>query len=111
MLPSRLSRASALVLVALMLVTYIPFRVFADEGMFLPDAIASLPLDKLARRGLKLKPTDFYNPNGVSIMEAVVIFDCGTGDFGCSVIILLMNQSIFLELVVSVLMQSDAYLM
>src|SRR5437763_7374899 len=81
MMPSRLSRASALLLVALMLLTFIPFRAVADEGMFLPDAIASLPLDKLARRGLKLKPTDLYNPNGVSIKDAVVIVDGGTGEF------------------------------
>src|SRR5438477_1814305 len=101
MLPSRLSRASALVLVALMLVTYIPFRVFADEGMFLPDAIASLPLDKLARRGLKLKPTDLYNPNGVSIKDAVVIVDGGTGEFLSPEGLLLTNHHVAFDALVA----------
>jgi hypothetical protein len=109
MLPSRLSRASALVLVALMLVTYIPFRVFADEGMFLPDAIASLPLDKLARRGLKLKPTDLYNPNGVSIKDAVVIVDGGTGEFVSPEGLLLTNHHVAFEALVAASSQANDY--
>ena len=32
-----------------------------DEGMYTPDQIAKLPL---AERGLKIKPTDIYNPQG-----------------------------------------------
>src|SRR5947208_8561707 len=109
MLPSRLSRASALVLVALMLVTYIPFRAFADEGMFLPDAIASLPLDKLARRGLKLKPTDIYNPNGVSIKDAVVIIDGGTGEFVSPEGLLLTNHHVAFDALVSASSQTNEY--
>src|SRR5947208_11348294 len=109
MLPSRLSRASALVLVALMLVTYIPFRAFADEGMFLPDAIASLPLDKLARRGLKLKPTDLYNPNGVSIKDAVVIVDGGTGEFVSPEGLLLTNHHVAFEALVNASDQTKDY--
>ena len=69
-MPSRLSRASALLLAALLFVTFIPVGSLADEGMFLPDTIGSLPLDKLAKRGLKLKATDLYDPNGVSIKDA-----------------------------------------
>jgi hypothetical protein len=80
-MPSRLSRVAALALAALMLFTLVPFRASADEGMFLPDAIASLPFDKFAKRGLKLKPADLYDPNGVSIKDAVVIVGGGTGEF------------------------------
>lgn len=108
-MPSRLSRASALVLVALMLLTFIPFRALADEGMFLPDAIASLPLDKLNKRGLKLKPTDLYNPNGVSIKDAVVIVDGGTGEFVSADGLLLTNHHVAFDALVSASSQTNDY--
>jgi hypothetical protein len=91
-MPTRFSRASALSLVALMLMTLIPFRALADEGMFLPDAVASLPFDKFAKRGLKLKPEDIYNPNGVSLKDAVVIVGGGTGEFVSPEGLLLTNH-------------------
>jgi Peptidase S46 len=100
-MPTRLSRASALVLVALMLVTLVPFRAFAEEGMFLPDAVASLPFDKLAKRGLKLKATDIYDPNGVSIKDAVVIVDGGTGEFVSPEGLLLTNHHVAFDALVS----------
>lgn len=42
--------------------------------MFTPDQIARLPL---ARKGLKIRPVDIYNPNGVSIADAVVRLSIG----------------------------------
>ena len=98
---SRLSRMSALVLAAALLIAYIPFRVAADEGMFLPDAIVSLPLDKLAKRGLKLKATDIYDPNGVSLKDAVVIVDGGTGEFISPEGLLLTNHHVAFDALVS----------
>src|SRR4051812_32808857 len=100
-MPSRLSRASALVLAALLFVTFIPTGGLADEGMFLPDTIASLPLDKLARRGLKLKATDLYDPNGVSIKDAVVIVDGGTGEFVSPEGLLLTNHHVAFDALVA----------
>jgi hypothetical protein len=100
-MPSRLSRASALALVALMLISLVPFRSFADEGMFLPDAIASLPFDKFAKRGLKLKPEDIYNPNGVSLKDAVVIVGGGTGEFVSPEGLLLTNHHVAFDALVS----------
>lgn len=44
------------------------FTVRADEGMFTMDKVASLPL---AKRGLKIKPIEIYNPAGGGISEAV----------------------------------------
>src|SRR2546428_883070 len=76
-----LSRLAAVGLAVLIGVTVIPLRVFGDEGMFLPDAISRLPLDKLKKRGLKIPLTEVYNPNGVSIKDAVVLVDGGPGDF------------------------------
>src|SRR5436853_565974 len=100
-MPSRLSRVSALLLAALLLVTFIPIGSLADEGMFLPDAISSLPLDKLARRGLKLKATDLYDPNGVSIKDAVVIVDGGTGEFVSPEGLLLTNHHVAFDALVA----------
>ena len=40
-----------------------------DEGMYAPSQISQLPL---AKRGLKIKPSDIYNPNGIDISDAVV---------------------------------------
>jgi hypothetical protein len=50
-----------------------------DEGMFTPDKIATLPL---AAKGLKIKPTDIYNPKTGGLSEAVIRLDTGcTGEF------------------------------
>jgi hypothetical protein len=100
-MPSRLSRVAALALAALMLFTLVPFRALADEGMFLPDAISSLPFDKFAKRGLKLKPTDLYDPNGVSIKDAVVIVGGGTGEFVSPEGLLLTNHHVAFDALVA----------
>lgn len=100
-MPSRLARASALLLIALMLVTLAPFRAFAEEGMFLPDAVASLPFDKLSQRGLKLKPEEIYNPNGVSLKDAVVIVGGGTGEFVSPEGLLLTNHHVAFDALVA----------
>jgi hypothetical protein len=86
----RFSRTAAIALAALMCVTTTPFSALGDEGMFLPDAISRLPLDKLKKRGLKIPLTDIYNPNGVSIKDAVVIVDGGTAGVSRR---LLLNKS------------------
>lgn len=44
------------------------FDASAEEGMFMMDKVASLPLKK---EGLKIKPTEIYNPAGGGISEAV----------------------------------------
>jgi hypothetical protein len=60
---------SVALLSLLALVSTLPFSTArADEGMFMMDKVASLPL---AKRGLKIKPTDIYNPAGGGISEAV----------------------------------------
>jgi hypothetical protein len=48
--------------------------VVPEEGMFTPDQISQLPLKK---KGLKLKPSEIYNPNGVDISDAVVRLSIG----------------------------------
>ncbi|CAN5277135.1 S46 family peptidase [soil metagenome] len=51
----------------------------ADEGMYAPDQIAKLPLKQ---RGLKIKPTDIYNPGGVGLTDAIIRLSTGcTAEF------------------------------
>jgi Peptidase S46 len=50
-----------------------------EEGMFTPDQISQLPLKK---KGLKIKPSELYNPNGVDISDAVIRLSVGcTAEF------------------------------
>ena len=93
------SRLAAVVLALLMLVSLVPLeQVRADEGMFLPDAISSLPLQK---RGLKLKPQEIYDPNGVSLKDAIVIVDGGTGEFVSPDGLLLTNHHVAFDALVA----------
>ncbi len=56
-----------------------PVLAVFDEGMFMPDRIASLNLKK---RGLKIKPSDIYNPGGVGLTDAVIRLSIGcTAEF------------------------------
>lgn len=50
-----------------------------DEGMYTPDQISELNLKK---RGLKIKPIDIYNPNGVSLADAIMRVNIASGGFG-----------------------------
>ena len=50
-----------------------------EEGMYTPDQISQLPLKK---KGMKIKPIDIYNPNGVSLADAVMRVNIGSGGFG-----------------------------
>ncbi len=58
-------------------ITFVFARV--DEGMFTPDKIKDL---SLAKRGLKIKPSDIYDPKNGGISEAIIRLDSGcTGEF------------------------------
>lgn len=51
----------------------------AEEGMFTLDKIGALPL---AQKGLKISPSEIYNPAGGGLSEAVVRLSIGcTGEF------------------------------
>ncbi len=49
-----------------------------DEGMFPLSELKNINLKKI---GLKIKPIELYNPNGVSIMDAIVRVGGCTGSF------------------------------
>ena len=69
----------SLVLMAAVLFTAAPLTFAVDEGMFTPDQIAKLPL---AKRGLKIKPIDIYNPAGGGLTDAIIRLSIGcTAEF------------------------------
>lgn len=70
----------SLVLMSAILMSSAPFAL-ADEGMFTPDRIASLgPI--LKKRGLKIDPSEIYNPAGGGLSEAVIQLSIGcTAEF------------------------------
>jgi hypothetical protein len=69
--------------------------------MFLPDAINLLPEQQLKQRGLKIPLTDIYNPAGVSLKDAVVIVDGGTGEFVSPEGVLLTNHHVAFDALVA----------
>lgn len=109
---SRLSRAASLVLFALAFVTFVPptGRALADEGMFLPDAIGTLPINKLNQRGLKIPVTDIYNPTGASLKDAIVIIDGGTGEFVSPEGLLLTNHHVAFDALVAASTPANDYI-
>jgi hypothetical protein len=97
----RLSRLAATGLAAVLCLAAIPFRALGDEGMFLPDTLSRLSQQQLMRRGLKIPLTEIYNPTGISIKDAVVIVDGGTGEFVSPDGLLLTNHHVGFDALVS----------
>ncbi len=66
--------------VVVLLLAFVAAAAFIpDEGMFAPDQISKLPLKK---RGLKISPSELYDPDKPSISDAIVRVNIGTGGFG-----------------------------
>lgn len=68
------ARFLSVLFIVSMLATTAPFALAFDEGMFMPDQIAKLPLKKL---GFKITASDIYNPNGVGLSDAIVRLSIG----------------------------------
>lgn len=77
---------------------------FPEEGMFTPDQIGKLPL---ASKGLRIKPSELYNPNGVDIADAIVRVNIGeaggfgTGEFVSGNGLILTNHHVGFDALVS----------
>ena len=68
------------VLMFAMLSSLVPMTLAFDEGMYMPDKIGMIP--GLKERGLKISPTDIYNPAGGGLSEAVIRLSIGcTAEF------------------------------
>jgi hypothetical protein len=98
---SSISRLAAFSVAFLMVFSLAAVPVFSDEGMFLPDTISRLPLDQLKKRGLEIPISEIYNSNGVSIKDAVVIVDGGTGEFVSTEGLLLTNHHVAFDALVA----------
>lgn len=71
--------SAALLTTALVLSSFSFAFAKPDEGMFTPDQIAKLPLKQ---KGLKIKASDIYNPNGADISDAIISLSIGcTAEF------------------------------
>ncbi|MEQ1646307.1 MAG: S46 family peptidase, partial [Pyrinomonadaceae bacterium] len=76
---SRKNRFVSLAMMVAMLFSTVSFTFAFDEGMYAPGQIASLPLGK---KGLKIKPSDVYNPAGGGLTDAVIRLSIGcTAEF------------------------------
>lgn len=75
-----LARSTTFLLAFAITVSSFTFALAApDEGMFTPEQIIKLPLQA---KGLKIKPTDIYNPAGGGLSEAVIRLSIGcTAEF------------------------------
>ena len=100
---TRINVFASIVLLMSVVLTSVSFA-FPDEGMFTPDQIGRLPLQK---RGLKIKPNDIYNPNGVSLSDAIVRVNMsdaggfGTGEFVSPEGLILTNHHVAFDALVS----------
>ena len=94
-------RSTAFALLMFFVIGLLPAQVLGEEGMFMPDKVAQLPWDKFKRRGVKILPTDIYNPAGVSLKDAIVIVGGGTGEFVSSEGLLLTNHHVAFDALVA----------
>ena len=76
----KFNNIAALMMMAAMIFSTVSVAFAApEEGMFTPDQISQLDLQK---KGLKIKPSDIYDPNGIDISDAVVRLSVGcTAEF------------------------------
>ncbi|MEJ7625176.1 MAG: S46 family peptidase, partial [Pyrinomonadaceae bacterium] len=76
---SKTNRVISAAFVFAVLLTSVPFAVAFDEGMYAPDQLSRLALDK---KGIKIKASDIYNPAGGGLTDAVIRLSVGcTAEF------------------------------
>lgn len=73
-----LLRSLVISLAVISAVLFMRLDVSADEGMYPISEIQKL---NLKAKGLKIDPKDVYNPNGVSLIDAIVMVGGCTGSF------------------------------
>jgi hypothetical protein len=86
---------------AAMLATYVtPAFALFDEGMYMPDKIATIR--DLKKRGLKLKPEEIYNPAGGGLTDAIIRLSIGcTAEFVSPEGLILTNHHCAFDALVS----------
>jgi hypothetical protein len=80
MTTNRRSLLSGFLTLAILASSVMPAFAFMDEGMYMPDKIASIR--DLKKRGLKISPEQIYNPAGGGLTDAIIRLSIGcTGEF------------------------------
>ena len=67
--------------VAILLVLVFSASLSAEEGMWPIYDLDKLPWDQMKQRGLELDPLDVYNPDGISLTDAIVDISGGSSSF------------------------------
>jgi len=71
---------SSFLTIAILATSVMPAFALFDEGMYMPDKIATIR--DLKKRGLKLKPEEIYNPAGGGLTDAIIRLSIGcTAEF------------------------------
>lgn len=79
-------------LCSMLILTSLPFQVsHADEGMYPISEIQKLDLKS---KGLELEPIEIFNPEGISLVDAICKVDGGTGSFVSAEGLILTNHHI-----------------
>ncbi|MFN0278595.1 MAG: S46 family peptidase [Pyrinomonadaceae bacterium] len=72
----KINRVFSVAMMVAMCFSSFSFAFVPDEGMFVPGQIAGIGAE-LKKKGLKIKPSDIYNPGGGGLTDAVVRLDSG----------------------------------
>lgn len=81
-----------------------------DEGMWMLTQLNKLPWTDMQRHGLELKPLEVYNPDGVSLKDAVVLLGGGTGSFVSNEGLIITNHHVAFGAIQSASSVQDDYL-
>ena len=66
---------------AILIALFTGSRLNADEGMWLLDAIGTLPIADMKSHGLELTPDQIFSNTNPSLKDAIVLLGGGTGGF------------------------------
>ncbi len=92
--------------VVILLLAIVPFGA-ADEGMYPLSEISRLDLKT---KGLKIEPEEIYNPDGVSLVDAICIVGGGTGEFVSPDGLILTNHHVAFRAVAGISTPENDYL-
>jgi hypothetical protein len=91
------SKKLAALLISASLLSFSAPALRAEEGMWLPDTVNKLPLEKMRAKGFALTPEEVFSNTAPSLKDAIVIVGGGTGEFISPEGLLLTNHHVAFE--------------